>query len=147
MGTKKVILNKCYGGFGVSDKAYQLYAKKKGLQLYRYELILNNNNNNNNNWKYKKVEKRENYSFLVNYFTKDLGDIVEISNEDYDKYNIYLSNKHREDSVLIEVIEELGEEASGSYGKLVIVEIPDYLEYVIDEHDGLETLHEKVQEW
>lgn len=144
MRTKKVILNKCYGGFDVSDKAYQLYAKKKGLQLYRYEMILSNNNSNR---KYEKVEKRENYSLLVNYFTKDLGDIVEISNEDYKKYNICLTNRHREDSVLIEVIEELGEEASGSFGKLVIVEIPDDLEYVIDEHDGLETLHEKVQEW
>ena len=34
---KKVILNKCYGGFDVSKEAYELYAKKKGLTLYQYE--------------------------------------------------------------------------------------------------------------
>ena len=34
---KKVILNKCFGGFDVSKEAYMLYAKKKGLTLYLYE--------------------------------------------------------------------------------------------------------------
>lgn len=32
----KIILNKCYGGFDVSDKAYELYTEKKGISLYRY---------------------------------------------------------------------------------------------------------------
>lgn len=37
----KVILNKCFGGFSVSDQAYQLYAQKKGFQIYRYYLDFN----------------------------------------------------------------------------------------------------------
>ena len=32
----KIILNKCYGGFDVSDKAYELYAEKRGISIYRY---------------------------------------------------------------------------------------------------------------
>ena len=36
---KKIILNKCYGGFGVSDKVYEEYAKEKGFKLFRYEMI------------------------------------------------------------------------------------------------------------
>jgi hypothetical protein len=32
----KVILNKCFGGFGISPKAYKLYAEKKGIELYPY---------------------------------------------------------------------------------------------------------------
>lgn len=142
---KKVILNKCYGGFDVSDKAYQLYAKKKGVELFRYEMILNNNHSD---WKYRKLEKDDEQNGLtVNYFTKDLGDIVEISDENWNKYSLYLRDNHREDPILIEVVEELGEEASGRFGKLVVVEIPDDLDYVIDEYDGIETLHERVQEW
>jgi hypothetical protein len=30
---------------------------------------------------------------------------------------------------------------------LVVVEIPDGLDYVIDDYDGFETLHERVEEW
>lgn len=142
---KKVILNKCYGGFDVSDKGYQLYAKKKGLELFRYEMVLNNSHSD---WQYRKLGKDEEQNGLtVNYFTKDLGDIVEISDENWNKYSLCLRDNHREDSILIEVIEELGEEASGRFGNLVVVEIPDDLDYVIDEYDGIETLHERVQEW
>lgn len=97
--TKKVILNKDYGGFDISPEGYQLYAKKKGIE-------------------------------------KANG-----------KFDFYLDAEHREDPVLIEVIEELGEGANTKFSKLKIVEIPADMEYVIDEYDGIETLHQKVQEW
>lgn len=137
---KKVILNKCYGGFDVSKEAYMLYAKKKGLTLYLYESEFINKK-----FIYKKINNDD--SIFRYYFTKDMGDNIEISNEDYEKYCLYLRNEHREDPVLIEVIEELGEKANGRFGNLKIVEIPDDLDYVIDEYDGIETLHQRVQEW
>ena len=98
MKTKKVILNKCYGGFEVSKRGKELYAKKKGLNE-------------------KESEK------------------------------LWLNESYREDPTLIEVVEELGAKANGDFGKLKIVEIPYDLDYVIDEYDGFETLHQKVQEW
>lgn len=140
---KKVILNKCFGGFDVSKEAYLLYAKKKGLKLYIYvgEFI-----ENSKDFIYKRTNN-DNNSLFTNYFTKDFGDVARISNEDFEKYNLYLREKHREDPILIEVVEELGEKANGRFGSLKIVEIPDDIEYVIDEYDGIETLHQKVQEW
>lgn len=137
---RKVILNKCYGGFQVSDKAYQLYAKKKGLELFKYDMEIRNGE-----FFYKKDTKEDN--LFSSYFTKDLGESGEISDEDYEKYHLYLKQESREDPVLIEVVEELGKEASGRCGNLVVVEIPKDLDYVIDDYDGIETLHEKVQEW
>lgn len=137
---KKVILNKCFGGFDVSKEAYMLYAKKKGLTLYLYESEFINRK-----FIYKKVN--DDNSIFRHYFIKDMGDNVEISNEDYEKYCLYLKDGHREDPILIEVVEELGEKASGRFGDLKVVEIPDDLEYVIDEYDGIETLHQKVEEW
>ena len=137
---KKVILNKCFGGFDVSKEAYMLYAKKKGLTLYLYESECINRK-----FIYKKVN--DDNSIFRHYFIKDMGDNVEISNEDYEKYCLYLKDEHREDPILIEVVEELGEKASGRFGNLKVVEIPDDLEYVIDEYDGIETLHQKVEEW
>jgi hypothetical protein len=138
---KKVILNKCFGGFDVSREAYELYAKKKGLELYIYT---SNLDYESKEWIYKKANE-ENWN--KTYFTKDMGDNVKISNEDYEKYTLYLRDEHREDPILIEVVEELGDKASGRFGDLKIVEIPDDLDYEIDEYDGIETLHQKVQEW
>lgn len=137
---KKVILNKCFGGFDVSKEAYMLYAKKKGITLYLYESEFINRK-----FIYKKVN--DDNSIFRHYFIKDMGDNVEISNEDYEKYCLYLKDEHREDPILIEVVEELGEKASGRFSNLKVVEIPDDLEYVIDEYDGIETLHQKVEEW
>ncbi len=138
--SKKVILNKCFGGFGVSKKAYELYTKKKGLNLFCYECDIKDYRNHI--YKYAKDDNLFNH-----YFTKDFGDNVQISNEDYEKYSLYLDTRYREDPILIEVIEELGEEANNKYSQLKIVEIPDNLNYTIDDYDGIETLHQEVQEW
>ena len=130
----KIILNKCFGGFDASKEAYMLYAKKKGLELYQYK-------NNFVNFK-KCIYKKTNDETLLNhYFIKDMGDNIEISNEDYKKYTLYLNEEHRQDPILIEVIEELGDKASGSLGRLEVVEIPDNCYYKIDEYDGIESIY------
>lgn len=130
----KIILNKCYGGFDVSDKAYELYAEKKGISLYRY-------------WDdYKNGKMHKGSGVLTYYFTKDYGDSVGKNEIDW-KTNLYLHSGHRDDPILIEVVEELGKKASGSYGNLVVVEIPDGMDYVIDDYDGVETLYEKGRVW
>ena len=130
----KIILNKCYGGFDVSDKAYELYAEKKGISLYCYW----------DNYKNGKMQKGS--GLVTYYFTKDFGDSVEKDKIDWSAY-LYLDSEHRDDPILIEVVEELGKKASGSCGNLVVVEIPDGMDYVIDDYDGIETLHENVRVW
>lgn len=130
---RKIILNKCYGGFELSRKAYELYAKKKGLELYTYT-----NTIENNKCKYKYSDGSD---FFMIYFTKDFGNNVEISKEDYEKYVLYLSETAREDKTLIEVVEELGKKASGRCGELKIVKIPDNAFFIIDNYDGIETLY------
>ena len=136
---KKVILNKCFGGFGVSKEAYELYAKKKGIDVFHYT----QKNLKNEIYTYATDDNRS-FDF---YFMKDFGDNVYISNEDFKKYFLNLDENFREDKTLIEVVEELGEKANTFYSNLKIVEIPDDLDYVIDNYDGIETLHQKVQEW
>ena len=130
----KIILNKCYGGFDVSDKAYELYAEKKGLTLYRYY----------DDYENKTLSKGS--ASTTFYFIKDFGDSIEKGKIDW-KANLNLNYGHRNDPTLIEVVEELGKKASGRYGNLVVVEIPDGMDYVIDEYDGIETLHENVRVW
>ena len=136
---KKVILNKCFGGFGLSKEAYELYSKKKGISVFHYT---------------QENLKKEIYTYATDdnrtfdfYFTKDFGDNVYISDEDFKEYFLNLDEKFREDKTLIEVVEELGEKANAFYSNLKIVEIPDDLDYVIDNYDGIETLRQKVKEW
>lgn len=91
---KKVVLNKCYGGYGLSEEAY----KYLGLE-----------------W--------DGYGFA------------------------YGSYEERTKEKLVECVEALGDKASGKFAKLVVVEIPDDMEYEIDDYDGVETLHEKHRSW
>lgn len=136
----KVILNKCFGGFCVSQEAYELYAKKKGIEIFSYDFRYKNGKPT-----YRKTNAGS--SIFNTTFTKDFGDYIEMSDDDFDKYYLNLDESHREDSVLIEVVEELGKKANGPFGELVVVDIPDGMEYEIDEYDGVETLHQKVEKW
>jgi len=48
---------------------------------------------------------------------------------------------------LIAVIEELGEEANGRCAEIAIVEIPDDVEWEVDEYDGKEWVAEIHRTW
>lgn len=142
---KKVILNKCFGGFDVSPKAYQLYAMYKGYShLYKYQPDLSLNNTT-----YKLVDLFDEHLvcfYVTKYFGKEISK-NDIPKEDWEKHILYLNDDNREDDILIKVVEELGDEASGRFGELVVVRIPDDLDYVIDNYDGVETLHARVETW
>ena len=43
--------------------------------------------------------------------------------------------------------ETLGEKANTRFSDLKIVEIPDGVDYEIDEYDGIESIHEKHRSW
>ena len=49
--------------------------------------------------------------------------------------------------ILVEIVEQLGEGANGRYAKLKVVEIPDDVEWQIEEHDGKEWIAEKHRTW
>jgi len=64
----------------------------------------------------------------------------------WDGYGDEFEN-HRENPRLVEVVETLGNKASGRCANLRIVEIPDDAEWYIDEYDGWETVREKHRTW
>jgi hypothetical protein len=85
----KIVINKCYGGFGLSKEAEELYVQKKNISGPLRRDIL------------------------------------------------------RDDSVLVEVVETLGDKASGKYSELKVVEIPDDVtDWRIEEYDGWEHIAE-----
>lgn len=53
----------------------------------------------------------------------------------------------RNDALLVQIVEQLGEEADGDCAKLAIVEIPDGVNWEIHEYDGSESIHEVHRSW
>lgn len=49
----------------------------------------------------------------------------------------------RDDPAVVQAVEELGETANGSYAKLAIVDVPDGVDWEIDEYDGMERIRER----
>jgi hypothetical protein len=131
----KVVINKCYGGFDISHAGMMDYARRKGLTLYAWV------NPKHDFSSYVPYDGQGRY-LVIHYTTAPLVN-GGIPNE------IYFSNHDiaRDDPDLVAMVDELGERASGQFGELKVVEIPDGTEYEIEEYDGLEHIAEKHQVW
>jgi hypothetical protein len=53
----------------------------------------------------------------------------------------------RDDTALVQVVEELGDVANGHCAKLKIVDIPDDVNWYVEEYDGLEWVAERHRTW
>lgn len=121
--TTKIVINRCFGGFGLSEEGMRRYAELKGLPFYVWS-----------------DPKYSDSDLLKMYFTADPSGMTEIDNEFYRKYSLYDKDIDRTDPALVQVVEELGEKASSWASKLVVEEVPKGTLYRIDDYDGFETL-------
>jgi len=94
----KIVLNKKYGGFGMSAKAFEELTRRKIA---------------NGTWEHEQ--------------------------------SIYSLERHDPD--FISIVEELGAEVNDCFSRLKIFEIPDGVDYEIEEYDGVEWASEKHQTW
>lgn len=135
----KVVINKCYGGFGISPKAVIRYAEIAGFNVYPYQPERHDFN------QIKRWNKGDD-NIVIYWLKQDIGD-----NPTSDELNkaewFHCDEIERNDPVLIQVIEELGEKSFGWASKLHIIEIPDGVEYQIEEYDGMEHIAEKHRTW
>lgn len=117
----KIVVNGCFGGFGLSAEAIRRYAEIAGITLYEHTDDLFTS------W-YR--VPREEYERLL------AAPDYEAANEAY----FSVSDLSRTDPVLVQVVEELGERANDSFAQLFIAEVPAGTRYRIDEYDGLESV-------
>ena len=138
----KIVVNKCYGGFGLSNLASIEYAKRKGLIINAYKQTKYSFKGGVN--EYTKIEPTEDYHGMV-HFAELVDDVV--NDDDLNKNYFSYRNIKRTDSTLIELVEELGDSVNNDYSKLSIVVIPDGIDYEIDDYDGFESIHERHRSW
>ena len=72
---------------------------------------------------------------------------LELKGMEWPNAGFYYRDIPRDDAVLILVVEELGDAANGVCADLKIVEIPDDVEWQIDEYDGNEWIAESHRTW
>jgi hypothetical protein len=60
---------------------------------------------------------------------------------EYDFYD------NRSEADLIAVVEELGQLANNNYSSLKVIDIPDNIEWQVEEYDGREHIAEKHRTW
>jgi hypothetical protein len=66
---------------------------------------------------------------------------------DTDAIHVNSRGLKRNDLTLVRVVKELGDKANGSFAELKIVEIPDDVDWEIEEYDGSEWVREVSRRW
>jgi hypothetical protein len=110
----KLVVNKCYGGFGVSTAAI-LWLRERNHAESLAQTIAGE-------------------QFSDGTICPDYGSWLG-------------RDATRNDPLLVECVETLGEKANGELAELRVIEIPDGISWGIDEYDGIETVHEVHRSW
>lgn len=131
----KIVINTCYGGFGLSfaglKRYYEIKFPERKLYFYKRDFSTNT---------YTKVSEGEYAIFYTDIFDKDFGNTFRANDIDDDVFNdhfVSMRNFKRTDPILVQVVEELGNKANGECAELSVVEFSDN-KYRICEYDGLE---------
>lgn len=122
----KVVVNKRYGGFGLSNEAYEWLIENKGWTITEY---------NDDGFGYKNPEAKlvipKGPSFGQKYYLTEREDECDF----------------RSSPDVVDCVETLGEKADGTFARLEITEIPDDVEWEIGEYDGTEWIQELHRRW
>jgi len=127
----KVVINSCYGGFGLSPRAIKRWLELQGKECHFFVGVKESVPID-----LKTLENSQPIFFHV-YTTPEPNDDTYIS----------CRSIPRSDPLLIQVIEELGEKANSKFAELKIVEIPDDVKWTIEEYDGKEWIAEEHRTW
>lgn len=140
----KIVINRCYGGFGLSHEAVLAYLDKCGTPVW--------------------TEATEKFSTLIpfNYYLVPPEQRIEGSPDNWHEMTLAERAAHnaaysetvftdrdvaRDDPYLVAVVEELGDAASGRHANLKVVDVPDDVNWYIEDYDGLEWVAERHRTW
>ena len=151
---KKIVINDCFGGFSLSMEAQKRYLELIGKKAYFFKNDLHTD-------KHEPYDGTGSELFVTTFTVSNPDDHLRphkewremdqeeriTANKAYEEISFSERDLERDDPLLIKVVEELGDKADGRFAKLKIVEIPDDVDWEIDEYDGSETVEEKHRSW
>jgi hypothetical protein len=141
----KVVINRCYGGFGLSHEAVMRYFEIKGITVYPEQ------EKGIGSWKFwtywivkpeDRIESKEGEAF----YAMSMED-RRAYNQAHSEQTVYEREIERHDPALVQAVEELGHKSWGQHAELAVVEIPDDVDYVVEEYDGMEHIAEAHRTW
>lgn len=113
----KIVINKCYGGFSLSNKAMKTLLALKSIEFTSRKGLCGR--------EFYHTDGRR--IFLNEMFESEIA--------------------LRTDPDLIQVVTTLGEKSWGNYAKLALIEVPDGIEITVEEYDGNEWVAEVHRKW
>ena len=134
----KIVINSCYGGFGLSYQGVMEYAKNKGIKLYGFI----DESSRRIYSEHGETLDLNTTKALIHYTTKPVKDEKGLNRHYWSDRGI-----SRDDEALIKTVQKLKKKANGNCAELKIVEIPDGIGYEIGEYDGIEHIAEKHRTW
>lgn len=146
----KIVINKCFGGFSLSPEA-ALWLHANGFDeegfvtpVEKYWTDMDReypagtslgHKGQLKEWRCYLATKPERRPLFMTPFTPD------------EKAVLDTRPANRAHPLLVKCVEEMGDKANGGCARLRVVEIPDGVEWEIDEYDGMESVHEKHRSW
>ena len=145
-GVRYVVINKQHGGFGLSSEGIERYLELKGLKFYKkYNDHQKHGFTRPTYWLVPENQQLQEPD-AETWYSMTLAE-RQRHNQLYDRQTFNDRDLDRDDPILVQVIQELGNTASGHHAELKIVEIPADVEWQIEEYDGLEWVAEKHRTW
>ena len=128
----KLVINRCYGGFGLSTAAYKRLIEL-GIPVRDYV-----------------EQERDPVTGLWLPEPANDGEVIFRNNPGNLRVEAYWDSWTREargHPLLVQVVEELGDKASGRLASLAVVEVPDGVDYTIEGYGGSEHVAEVHRTW
>lgn len=136
----KVVINACFGGFGLSHAAVMRYAELAGIKLLAF---VNDRSSGASIMGCPLVPyDGSEEAFYISYSTAPLVDGKIPDGAFFSEYRMERTDPH-----LIQVVTEMGETANGQCSSLRTVDVPDDAEWEIEEYDGFEHVAEVHRTW
>jgi hypothetical protein len=140
----KIVINACHGGFGLSHEAVLAYLEQSGQQVWaeadkKYSGLIP--------FTYHLVPPEQRIVGTPDNWHSMTLDQRQAHNAAYSKTVFYDRDLARDDPCLVQVVEQLGAGANGRHADLKVVEIPDDVNWYIEEYDGREWVAERHRTW